>query len=113
MCFWAFLSDAPRDHPEGHQEGGVGTDRFPHGRAVASFGLTSRGTQPRMGAGGPGALVHVSFHTEQLGSGQRVTFPLGPSPQVAVVLTSKRFQPAALSMSANRAGWGCSREAGA
>ena len=110
MCFWAFLSDAPRGHPEGHQEGGVGTDRFPHGRAVASFGLTSRGTQPRMGAGGPGALVHVSFHPEQLGSGP---FPLGPSPQVAMVLTSKRFPPAASSMPANRAGWGRSCEAGA
>lgn len=61
MRFWAFLSDAPRDHPEGHQEGGVGTDRFPHGRAVASFGLTSPGTQPRMGAGAPGPWYMCLF----------------------------------------------------
>lgn len=60
---WAFLSDAPRDHLQGHREGGVGTDRFPQSRAVASFSLTSRGTWPRMGAGDPGALVLMSSST--------------------------------------------------
>lgn len=63
-CFWAFLLDAPRDRPAGHREGGVGTERFPHGRAVASFGLTSRGLNPGWGRR-PGALVHVSLHPEQ------------------------------------------------
>ena len=61
--FWAFLSDAPRNHLQGHQEGGLGTDRFPHSRAVASFSLTSLGNQPRMGAGDPGALVLMSSST--------------------------------------------------
>lgn len=36
------------------------TDRIPHSRALASFSLTSRGTQPRMGAGDPrGPGTHV------------------------------------------------------
>ena len=53
------------------------------------------------------------LHPQHLGSGQRRTFPLGPSPQAAMVLISKCFQPTASSVPANRAERGRSREAGA
>lgn len=109
---WAFLSDAPRDHLQGHREGGVGTDRFPQSRAVASFSLTSWGTRPRMGAGDPGALVLMSSSTAA-GLRPETDLPLGPSPQAAMVLISKRFQPTASSVPATRAGRGRSLEAGA
>lgn len=57
----------------------MGTDRFPHGRAVASFGLTSRGLNPGWGQEAPGPCTRV-FSSRAAGLRPESDLPTGTFP---------------------------------